>query len=55
MSITDVSSPMFIDRSMLNNLELKSTFSPRRERESFYSVEEYKYDILAYMNEVEVR
>lgn len=53
MSVGDSFSPMSVDKSVIHVED--SSLVPRNDRERFFEVEEYQFDILAYLKEAEKR
>lgn len=61
MSVTDLLSPMSVDKSAANASSSASMSSScpaaalKSERDRFFEIEEYQHDILSYLKEAEVR
>lgn len=54
MSVTDVLSPMSVDKSMLNQSISNMSFVRSNEADRYFEMHDYQIDVLEYLREAEV-
>lgn len=55
MSVTDILSPMSVDKSMLNQSNSHMSFVRANETDRYFDMIDYQKDVLDYLHEAEVK